>query len=715
MFALQVALLLPAAFGLYPSAGAPDPSTWASNNQAHAKHIQAHSGKEEHEAPAAAHEKSNVSPVAARLRAPQVEIHDEPPALIPRPTAKKEAATTVNATEKKRYVLYAVEDPEAAKKAAVVRRSTQQVAPEPSMSDVTDKYHALLRQKGLEKQVRSNSSAFKQTPEDEAAIQASPFAPVINELRGILEHSEEVLKHDGEDRLAFCKNASATLENVKLTYEYANVEPHAWAINEASTEIEWLCINWQPSELGNLQTHLHMMEEVMTLYLERLACAPGDVPCGEGGHVNGFKPECSCVCHSGYSGDTCEIGPPQTTVVTIRTCSTSTAVPNISPDVLMNSIYQLNLHDPSDSSERTPGKLDEYEIVHFGPLESLRLRAPYGQNSAWQICSISVEGHFDWTGRIWMSDSCGSRGDEYAGMINCYNDLDVLHTLTNANIVFKTCPNNGGPGQTADSYGSFSGSVNGQPWVQLNMGQPMYMGATSTTTLNHPNAPISSLTVNANGNDAWEICAMRVDGLEWTGRLYLDNPCEAPSFLQVESKTEHLKIPSRAELKEACYAESGPNKNCTAVLAEAIVGHAEKCYKKHPERTNYVSCTSEFCFSECGEAEGCSELCDEKTSDAYEVFSKSPTALLEVGSHTKEVATVRRTLDVLRNLEVASHKKEVKTIRNLDHTLSGKGPPPAPYYPPPVYYPPPPPPPVPVDPYGGYPCVRSFNMMSYVN
>merc|ERR1719161_1854418 len=82
--------------------------------------------------------------------------------------------------------------------------------------------------------------------------------------------------------------------------------------------------------------------------------------------------------------------------------------------------------------------------------------------------------------------------------------------------------------------------------------------------------------------------------------------------------------PTREQLNKACYSPSGPTKECTLMLAQAIVGNAKKCYDMHKEREAYTGCTSSFCFSECGEAEGCAELCDEKAEQAYAVFSKTP-------------------------------------------------------------------------------------------
>jgi len=81
------------------------------------------------------------------------------------------------------------------------------------------------------------------------------------------------------------------------------------------------------------------------------------------------------------------------------------------------------------------------------------------------------------------------------------------------------------------------------------------------------------------------------------------------------------KMPN--QIAKACYANSGPTENCVALLAKAIVGHAKKCYDKHPAREDYMGCTSNFCFNECGEAEGCSEMCDEKTEQAYAFFNKA--------------------------------------------------------------------------------------------
>jgi hypothetical protein len=85
-------------------------------------------------------------------------------------------------------------------------------------------------------------------------------------------------------------------------------------------------------------------------------------------------------------------------------------------------------------------------------------------------------------------------------------------------------------------------------------------------------------------------------------------------------------IPTHDELQVACYGKDGPHEDCVSLLAQAIIGHAKKCYTKHPAREDYMGCTSNFCFNECGENEGCSELCDEKTEQAFAVFDKAAKA-----------------------------------------------------------------------------------------
>jgi len=88
-------------------------------------------------------------------------------------------------------------------------------------------------------------------------------------------------------------------------------------------------------------------------------------------------------------------------------------------------------------------------------------------------------------------------------------------------------------------------------------------------------------------------------------------------------------IPTREQLHNACYGGGGATQECVSMLAQAIVGHAKKCYDKHKEREAYTGCASTFCFSECGENEGCSELCDEKASQAFEFFSSKKGAFLQ--------------------------------------------------------------------------------------
>merc|ERR1740138_1665159 len=83
-------------------------------------------------------------------------------------------------------------------------------------------------------------------------------------------------------------------------------------------------------------------------------------------------------------------------------------------------------------------------------------------------------------------------------------------------------------------------------------------------------------------------------------------------------------IPSHDELQAACYGGEGARSDCTAMLAKAIIGHSRKCFAKHKDEEAFTACASTFCFSECGENEDCSELCDSKAKQAYGVLAGGP-------------------------------------------------------------------------------------------
>ena len=120
-----------------------------------------------------------------------------------------------------------------------------------------------------------------------------------------------------------------------------------------------------------------------------------------------------------------------------------------------------------------------------------------------------------------------------------------------------------------------------------------------------------------------------------------------------------LMAPTREELNAACYGSGGPTKDCTLMLAKAIIGNAKKCYDLHKEREEYTGCTSSFCFSECGEAEGCAELCDEKAEQAFAVFSHSTYTPPPADDGDDSFVQLRERSHFLR--------RELAPPKNIDH------------------------------------------------
>ena len=130
-------------------------------------------------------------------------------------------------------------------------------------------------------------------------------------------------------------------------------------------------------------------------------------------------------------------------------------------------------------------------------------------------------------------------------------------------------------------------------------------------------------------------------------------------------------IPTHDELAVACYGKDGPHSDCVSLLAQAIIGHAKKCYNKHPAREDYMGCASTFCFNECGENEGCSELCDQKTEEAYGVFDKAAkstkTTLLQLEEGKVEIRRGLRSAPAAKKID--HHKCRVLCQRFMFKSL----------------------------------------------
>lgn len=109
-----------------------------------------------------------------------------------------------------------------------------------------------------------------------------------------------------EDRFLWCDDVKAKTNAVAEKWADAKVEPHAWALKQVRTEIEWLCDDWQPERRREFGSHAEMLRDIVETYKEEMQCKPGMAPCHEG-VVSGIRPHCHCVCHQWWNGTSCNV------------------------------------------------------------------------------------------------------------------------------------------------------------------------------------------------------------------------------------------------------------------------------------------------------------------------------------------------------------------------------------------------------------------------
>merc|ERR1719456_732302 len=129
---------------------------------------------------------------------------------------------------------------------------------------------------------------------------------VVDMLAAMLKKVEKLLASGGsEDRLGWCEEMHKAMEQVKVDHAYVDQDPHKWALNEVTEELDWLCVNWNADRKEQIPEHAQMVKEVLEMYEEKLTCFPGDVYCSPQGKVAGLKPDCHCVCNAGWTGEAC--------------------------------------------------------------------------------------------------------------------------------------------------------------------------------------------------------------------------------------------------------------------------------------------------------------------------------------------------------------------------------------------------------------------------
>jgi len=136
--------------------------------------------------------------------------------------------------------------------------------------------------------------------------------PVRDALERTLNKWTAVMKSgSSEERFMWCQDTYKLVDETMANHSYTDVDPHAWAMTEIKTEVDWLCKNWEATagmsaadRQAQYQQHLDAMKEVLDMYVEKLQCLPGDVACNQGSVV-GMKPNCVCACKAGWIGDAC--------------------------------------------------------------------------------------------------------------------------------------------------------------------------------------------------------------------------------------------------------------------------------------------------------------------------------------------------------------------------------------------------------------------------
>lgn len=142
----------------------------------------------------------------------------------------------------------------------------------------------------------------------------SPFYPIIWRLRELLAATEAMLHGGGEGREAACHAFyCASLHSLVHVVGVSQTEDaDFWALEQVKKELTWLCGRRTPENaagfpLEEVQQHLDGLKRVYDMYLQRIACMPGDFPCSEHGNVTGTLGDCRCDCHDGFGGADCTV------------------------------------------------------------------------------------------------------------------------------------------------------------------------------------------------------------------------------------------------------------------------------------------------------------------------------------------------------------------------------------------------------------------------
>ena len=168
---------------------------------------------------------------------------------------------------------------------------------------------------------------WHQAPDVELSGPAQALTGVHDALEDRLRNLERLLASGvADDRLSFCDSTSAKIDDTKAKHAYVDRDPHAWAMGEVDSELEWLCTDWTPEKKKYIPSHLEAIKQVLATYEERITCHPGDVACNRG-HVVGKKPNCACACESGWVGEACH----ERAVATVSTGRNATRAANHAP------------------------------------------------------------------------------------------------------------------------------------------------------------------------------------------------------------------------------------------------------------------------------------------------------------------------------------------------------------------------------------------------
>lgn len=155
----------------------------------------------------------------------------------------------------------------------------------------------------------------------------SAVAPVLERLEQMLRQAQELLRYEQSDARGRLCTELATEAAGLDALPHAHEDPHRWAIRQVEGELAYLCTEWpivmapqhwdhaqqMPGRTtirfrdSDLQEHLDALRTTLATYEQRLQCAPGAVPCGQGGVTRGQVGSCVCACQPGWVGETCAV------------------------------------------------------------------------------------------------------------------------------------------------------------------------------------------------------------------------------------------------------------------------------------------------------------------------------------------------------------------------------------------------------------------------